>query len=88
MDLLAGTHLRRQVVQSATHRFSAIRRRMHTPAKVCQFYNSQTVEEILRFDIPMNNVLAVDVLERLANLMYVVSCQRLLVPTSCLQWFI
>ena len=41
---------------------------MHAPTEVSQLDHTKAVEQVLRLDVPMNNVLRVDVSERLADL--------------------
>lgn len=47
---------------------------MHAPAKVCQLDSAEAIEQVLRLDIPVDNVLRVDVLESLDHLPDVVRC--------------
>ena len=41
---------------------------MHAPTEVGQFDHTQAVEQVLRLDVPVNNVLRMNVSERLADL--------------------
>lgn len=67
-----GKHLRRQVVERAAHCLSAILRRVHAPTEVCQFYRAQTVEQVLWFQVPVDHIARMDVLESLNDLIDVV----------------
>ena len=46
---------------------------MHAPTKVGQLDYTQAVEQVLRLDIPVDDVLRMNVLERLADLKDVTS---------------
>lgn len=61
-------HLRRQIVQRATHRLAPARRRMHRPPKVCNLQVPiQPQQQVLRLDVPMDDMLRVAVAERLSH---------------------
>ena len=78
-------HLRRQVVQRATHCLSTIRRCVYTPSKVSKFYRSETVQQVFRLDVPMNYITRVDILERLNDLQDVLGSSLLRVASIWLR---
>ena len=57
---------------------------MDTPAEISQLNHTKAVEKILWLDITVDNVLRVNVLERLADLEDVVSCLLLIVAAHWL----
>lgn len=46
---------------------------MHTPAVVCELNYAQAVQKILRLDVPMDDILRMNVFEGLADLVDVTS---------------
>ena len=61
-------HLRRQVVQCATHGLSAVRWGVDAPTVVRQLDDAEAVQQILWLDVPVDYVLRVDVLQSLYDL--------------------
>lgn len=62
-------HLRREVIKRTTIRRPPLTRRMHAPAKIRNLnLPMDTHQDILRLNIPMNNVLAVQIPQRPSHL--------------------
>lgn len=62
-------HLRREVVEGAAHSFAAVVGRVDGPAEVADLDLAvNTDEDVLRFDVPVHDVLLVEIFERRGHL--------------------
>lgn len=61
---------------------------MHAPTEVGQLDRAEAIEKVLWLDVPMDDVLLVDVLERLDHLPDVVRSFLLRVLLLCFQVFV
>ena len=77
---VAVDHLRREVVQSATHRVPAIGRRMYTPPEISQLDHTKAVEKVLRLNVSVDYILGVNIFESLTDLKDVAGRFLLAVP--------
>ena len=84
LSAIPPDHLWGQVVESATHCLASVGGGVHTPPEIGQLDHTQAIEKVLGLDVPMDDVLRVDVLERFAHLKDVVSCPLLVVAASWL----
>ncbi len=65
-----GNHFRGQVVQRAAQCFAPRGGRVHRPPKIGDFYQAPVADQqILRFDVPVDNVFAVAVVQGVGKLL-------------------
>lgn len=68
--LLSLDHFRGHIVQGTAESSSKPRiRRVHTPAEICDFEGVKAPQDVLRFEIPVDYVFALEISERLQNLL-------------------
>lgn len=64
--------LRWEVIQRPAHRLAPISRRVHAPPEICNLQLTiQAYEDVLRLDIPMHDMLGVQVQQRVRHLVYI-----------------
>jgi hypothetical protein len=76
-----SAHFWWQVIECAAEGLPLITRGVARPAKISKFYCFKRPQQILRLYVPVYNVFAVYVLQRLCHLVYYISCLWLLIPT-------
>ena len=69
---LVVDHLWRQVIKRPANGFPSVGRRVHAPPEVCNLQRAQTIQQILRLYVPMDDILLMHVCQRLAQLQYII----------------